>query len=156
MNHDAAPDAASIDIEQLIPHRLPMRLVESVTSVDNDSIRTTATVRDTWPTARDGKAQTLILIELIAQTAAVLQGWRERNEGKAGIGGLLVGIPEAKVQTPTIPVGVALVCSVRISHGAQNYLAFTGQVAGADGVLWLTGSIQAYRPDDLDTLGGSP
>jgi predicted hotdog family 3-hydroxylacyl-ACP dehydratase len=149
-------DAASIDIEELIPHRLPMRLVESIASVDSESIRTTAVVKDSWPTARDGRAQTLILIELIAQTAAVLQGWRERNEDKAGIGGLLVGIPEAKPQAPTIPVGTALVCSVRISHGAQNYLSFTGQVAGADGVLWLTGSIQAYRPDNLDTLGGSP
>jgi predicted hotdog family 3-hydroxylacyl-ACP dehydratase len=149
-------DAANIDIEKLIPHRLPMRLVESVASVDDDSIQTTAVVRDTWPTAGNGRAQTLILIELVAQTAAVLQGWRERNENKAGIGGLLVGIPEAKPQAPTIPVGTSLVCSVHISHGAQNYLAFTGQVEGTDGVLWLTGSIQAYRPDNLDTLGGSP
>ena len=146
---------SSIDIEQLIPHRLPMRLVESITSVDGATIVTSARVRDTWPTVRDGRAQTLILIELIAQTAAVLQGWRERNENKAGIGGLLVGIPEAKPRAPTIPVGTALVCSVHISHGAQNYLAFTGQVAGADGVLWLAGSIQAYRPDNLETLGES-
>ena len=74
-------DAASIDIEQLIPHRLPMRLVETVVEIDNESIKTTAVVQDTWPTARDGHAQTLMLIELIAQTAAVLQGWRERHEG---------------------------------------------------------------------------
>ena len=149
-------DAAAIDIEQLILYRLFMRLVESVASVDNASIRTTAVVRDAWPTVRDGRARTLILIELIAQTAAVLQGWRERNEDKAGIGGLLVGIPEAKPHAPTIPVGTALVCSVRISHGAQNYLAFSGQVTGTDCAIWLTGSIQAYRPDNLETLGGSP
>ena len=147
---------ANIDIEQLIPHRLPMRLVESIASVDDATVVTRARVSDTWPTVRDGRAQTLILIELIAQTAAVLQGWRERSEGKAGTGGLLVGIPEAKPQTTTIPVGTHLVCTVHISHGAQNYLAFTGQVAGADGVLWLAGSIQAYRPDNLETLGESP
>jgi predicted hotdog family 3-hydroxylacyl-ACP dehydratase len=132
-----------------------MRLVESITSADDANIVTRAQVRDTWPTVREGRAQTLILIELIAQTAAVLQGWRERSEGKAGIGGLLVGIPETKPQAATIPVGTPLVCTVNISHGAQNYLAFTGQVAGADGGLWLTGSIQAYRPDNLGTLGES-
>jgi predicted hotdog family 3-hydroxylacyl-ACP dehydratase len=148
-------DAASIKVEEFIPHRLPMRLVESITSVDDANIVTRAQVRDTWPTVRKGRAHTLMLIELIAQTAAVLQGWRERSEGKAGIGGLLVGIPEAKPQATTIPVGTPLVCTVNISHGAQNYLAFTGQVAGADGVLWLTGSIQAYRPDNLVTLGES-
>jgi predicted hotdog family 3-hydroxylacyl-ACP dehydratase len=149
-------DASSMDVEALIPHRLPMRLVETITSVDESSIVTTAEVRDTWPTVRDGRAQTLILIELIAQTAAVLQGWRERSEGKAGMGGLLVGVPDAKPRAATIPVGTPLICAVHISHGAQNYLAFTGQVAGADGVLWLTGSIQSYRPDNLETLGESP
>jgi predicted hotdog family 3-hydroxylacyl-ACP dehydratase len=149
-------DAERIDIEQLIPHRLPMRLVETVASVDHESIRTNAVVRESWPTAQGGHARTLMLIELIAQSAAVLQGWRERHENKAGIGGLLVGIPEVKPQTSTIPVGTHLVCSVRVSHGAQNYLAFTGQVMDVDGVLWLTGSIQAYRPDNLENLGVSP
>jgi predicted hotdog family 3-hydroxylacyl-ACP dehydratase len=152
MNNDADP----IDIEQLIPHRLPMRLVETIASADNESIQTNAVVRDSWPTARNGRARTLILIELLAQTAAVLQGWRERHENKAGVGGLLVGIPEAKLQAPSIPIGTQLVCSVRITHGAQNYLAFSGQVAGADGALWLTGSIQAYRPDNLKNLGVLP
>jgi predicted hotdog family 3-hydroxylacyl-ACP dehydratase len=149
-------DVAHIDIEQLIPHRLPMRLVEAVVDIDNESIKTTAVVKNTWPTARNGHARTLILIELIAQTAAVLQGWRERHEGKAGMGGLLVGIPEANPQAATIPVGTHLVCSVRISHGMQNYLAFTGQVAGQSGVLWLTGSIQAFRPHTMETLGELP
>jgi predicted hotdog family 3-hydroxylacyl-ACP dehydratase len=149
-------DVAHIDIEQLIPHRLPMRIVEAVVAIDNESIKTTAVVNDRWPTAHDGHARTLILIELIAQTAAVLQGWRERHEGKAGMGGLLVGIPEATPQAATIPVGTHLVCDVRISHGMQNYLAFTGQVADQGGVLWLTGSIQAFRPDTMETLGESP
>jgi len=152
MNDDAPP----IDIEQLIPHRLPMRLVETVKKVDDDSIETTAVVRDTWPTARNGRVQTLILIELLAQTAAALQGWRERHEDKAGIGGLLVGIPEARSQLAPLPIGTQLVCSVRISHGVHNYLAFTGQVADANGVLWLTGSIQAFRPETMETSGESP
>jgi predicted hotdog family 3-hydroxylacyl-ACP dehydratase len=148
-------DAASVDVEALIPHRLPMRLVETITSVDEVNVVTTAVVRDTWPTVREGRAQTLMLIELIAQTAAVLQGWRERHTGKAGSGGLLVGIHEAKAQTTTLPVGTPLICTVHITHGAQNYLAFTGQVVGTDGAPWLTGSIQAYRPDSLETPGES-
>jgi len=46
-------DAASLDVEELIPHRLPMRLVESITSVDDANIVARALVRDTWPTVRD-------------------------------------------------------------------------------------------------------
>ena len=72
---------------------------------------------------------------------------------EAQIGGLLVGIPAAKPRAPFIAVGTQLVCTVRISHGAQNYLAFEGQVEDAAGVVWLTGAIQAYRPDNLEILG---
>jgi predicted hotdog family 3-hydroxylacyl-ACP dehydratase len=144
---------ASIDIEKLIPHRLPMRLVEDIVHVEEQSIETSQIVRDTWPTAEAGQVRTLALVELIAQSAAVLQGWKERHEQAAGQGGLLVGIHHATPMQPTVPVGTRVFCSVRISHGATNYLAFEGQVKDAAGVLWLTGAIQAFRPDP-DALPG--
>ena len=88
-----------------------------------------------------------MLVELIAQTAAVLQGWKERHEKEIGEGGLLVGVQGAKFAVPTIPVGTNLVCTVRISHGVQSYLAFDGEVRDETGTVWLTGSIQAFRPE---------
>jgi len=144
---------ATIDLEKLIPHRLPMRLVEEIAHVEEYAVETRQTVRDTWPTAEDGRVRTLVLVELIAQTAAVLQGWKERHENESGIGGLLVGIHHAKPMRPTVPVGTRLHCHVHISHGATNYLAFEGEVKDAAGVLWLTGAIQAFRPDP-DALPG--
>ena len=148
-------DAASMDIERLIPQRLPMRIAESVACVDDISIVVTATVRATWPTARDGCARTLMLVELVAQASAALQGWKERHE-KDGTGGLLVGIHSATPRAATIPVGTSLTCSVRITHGAPNYLAFDGEVADDQGTLWMTASIQAYRPEASDPAGASP
>jgi predicted heme/steroid binding protein len=53
-------------------------------------------------------------------------------------------------------VGTQLVCNVSISHGAQNYLAFEGRVNDTSGTLWLTGSIQAYRPDSMEIFGAKP
>ena len=144
--------ASAIEIERLIPHRLPMRLVEEIVRVDDLSIETTAVVRATWPTAQDGQARTLVLVELIAQSAAVLQGWKERHEKETGEGGLLVGIHSAIPTQPAVPVGTRLFCSVRISHGATNYLAFEGEVRDAASVVWLTGAIQAFRPE----LGALP
>jgi predicted hotdog family 3-hydroxylacyl-ACP dehydratase len=138
---------STADIEKLIPHRLPMRLVEDIVRVDEISIETVAVVRETWPTANGGHVRTLVLVELIAQSAATLQGWKERHEKQMGIGGLLVGIHNAKASRPVVPVGTELCCSVRISHGATNYLAFEGEVKDASGVLWVSGSIQAFRPD---------
>jgi hypothetical protein len=42
---------------------------------------------------------------------------------------------------------------VSVSHGVQNYLAFEGRVTDTTGALWLTGAIQAYRPDSVETFG---
>lgn len=136
-----------VNIDRLIPQRPPMRIVEAVAAIDELSIESTCTVRASWPTAADGEARTLMLIELIAQTAAVLQGWKERHEKEIGEGGLLVGVQGAKLAAPSIPVGTNLVCAVRISHGVQSYLAFDGEVRDDKGAVWLTGSIQAFRPE---------
>lgn len=136
-----------VNIDRLIPQQPPMRIVEAVAAIDEQSIESTCRVRTTWPTVEDGKARTLMLVELIAQTAAVLQGWKERHEKETGEGGLLVGAQGVKFAVPTIPVGTNLVCAVRISHGVQSYLAFDGEVRDDQGTVWLTGSIQAFRPE---------
>lgn len=144
-------DAA--EVEALIPHRAPMRLIEAFETPVEHTMNAFAEVRDAWPTVRDGSARTVILIELIAQAAAVLQGFRERAENKPATGGLLVGIPTMCFSRGRIPVGTKLVCNVSITHGVQNYLAFEGRVTDLEGTLWLTGSIQAYRPDFLEMFG---
>jgi predicted hotdog family 3-hydroxylacyl-ACP dehydratase len=149
-------DDGDLAIERLIPHRLPMRLVEIVDRADQESIETRCTVRDAWPTVQHGSARTLMLVEVVAQSAAALQGWRERHEHATGQGGLLVGVPIAKLASPTIPVGTELLCKVQITHGVQSYMAFDGTVTDRAGVLWLSASIQAYRPDASDLSGESP
>jgi predicted hotdog family 3-hydroxylacyl-ACP dehydratase len=151
----SADAVETIDVERVIPHRLPMRLVEEIERVDETSIATTATVRATWPTAQDGMVRTVMLVELVAQTAAALQGWKERHE-HVGKGGLLVGIPSALPAASFVPIGTALRCSVRITHGVPSYLAFDGEVVAADGTRWMTASIQAYRPDEAEPTGVSP
>jgi predicted hotdog family 3-hydroxylacyl-ACP dehydratase len=146
--------AAPIDVEKLIPHRHPMRLVEEVVTIDEDAVETSSVVRDTWPTAEHGCVRTVVLVELIAQSAAVLQGWKERRENDTALGGLLVGIQHATLTRPTVPVGARLLCTVRISHGLTNYLAFEGEVKDEAGAVWLTGAIQAFRPDGDALAGG--
>jgi predicted hotdog family 3-hydroxylacyl-ACP dehydratase len=133
-----------------------MRLVEQVVAIDDTSIECGCEVRDSWPTAHAGQVRTLMLIELIAQTAAALQGWEERHEKEVGEGGLLVGVQAAKLAAASIPVGTQLRCAVRVSHGAQGYRAFDGDVRDDQGTVWLTGSIQAFRPENPENPGETP
>jgi predicted hotdog family 3-hydroxylacyl-ACP dehydratase len=155
MNSNDSPSVCA-DIEKLIPHRAPMRLVQAITRIDDESIETASVVQDSWPTARDGCVRTLVLIELVAQTAAALQGWRERHDRESGAGGLLVGVHEAKLHKAVLPVGSHLRCFARISYGAPKYLAFEGRVEDADGTRWFSGSIQAFRPPAPVQPGDSP
>jgi predicted hotdog family 3-hydroxylacyl-ACP dehydratase len=133
------------DIETLMPHRAPMRIVERVAAVEEYRIQTVSQVRESWPTCQDGQVMALTLIELIAQTASALQGWREGACLGAGRG-LLVGVREAFFKRATLPVGMKLHCHVQISHGVQSYCAFDGKVFDDSGEEIASAAVQAYRP----------
>lgn len=133
------------DIETLMPHRAPMRIVERVAAVEEYRIETVSEVRDSWPTCEGGRVLALTMIELIAQSASALQGWREHGAIGAGRG-LLVGVREAFFRRATLPVGMRLHCFVQISHGVQSYCAFDGRVVDDSGGEIAVAAVQAYRP----------
>ena len=63
-----------MDIESLIPHRDRMRLIDGVIAVDEERAVTIAHADETWPLYRDGSVDVLVAIELVAQSAALLEG----------------------------------------------------------------------------------
>ena len=94
-------------IEDLIPHRQRLRLIDTITSVDQDHAETRATVRPDWPLMTPGGANPIVLIELAAQTAGVCLGWSQTlkpDEQRGQTGGWLVGIKRAHFSVHTIPV----------------------------------------------------
>jgi predicted hotdog family 3-hydroxylacyl-ACP dehydratase len=141
-------DPSSCDIESLIPHRAPMRIVERVCAADDSSIETVSTVRETWPTLEAGHVGGLMLVELIAQSAAALAGWIDREEGGGTKPGYLVGVPRAEICRPRVRVGTVLRCHARITQAIDNYRAFEGRVTDDAGAQLVTATIQAIRPDE--------
>jgi predicted hotdog family 3-hydroxylacyl-ACP dehydratase len=140
-------DASTCDIETLIPHRPPMRLVETVCTADDSSVETVSMLRETWPTVQDGRARSLVLIELVAQSAAALAGWVERNEaGPKGLG-YLVGVPKADLCRSHVAVGTELHCHVRITEAIDTYRGFEGRVVDRNGEELAQVTIQAFRPE---------
>src|SRR5512145_2734262 len=84
------PDPTGLD---LLPQQGRMRLVDTILEWADQRICVAGTVTERWPTAEDGTIHAVMLIELVAQGAALL-GTRVMadNEGKLA---LLVGVPEA-------------------------------------------------------------
>jgi len=95
-----------VDIDDLIPHRRPMRLIDEILKVDEDSATTGACAQPTWPLLKNGAANPIVLIEVVAQTAAVLGGLKARKENeRASVGrGLLVAIKSAEFFIDAIPL----------------------------------------------------
>ena len=140
-------ERTSIDIEALIPHRDRMRLITEVLFVDEEKAVTSATARETWPLFAGGSVDTLVTIELVAQTAALLEGWKRLQSDRGGATGWLVGIKNAEFRSMRIPVNETLVTEVRRSYALEGYAVFTGTVSiGSEPVATM--QIQAFRPEE--------
>lgn len=140
-------DIMSLDIESLIPHRDRMRLIAGVIMVDAEKAVTSATVGETWPLSDGGSVDALVTIELVAQTAALMEGWKRLRTGRGGATGWLVGIKDAEFGLTRIPLNEPLVTEVQRSYALEGYAVFTGTVSlGKEEIATM--KIQAWRPEE--------
>lgn len=127
-----------------LPQQGRMRLVDAVLDRGEAFIRVGATVTERWPTAEEGSVHAAMLIELVAQGAALLGTRLGGNaEGKLA---LLVGLPEVTLEVQRIRVGTRLVAEVRVARGSGDYLVCEGEVH--DGIARLAAvTVQGLRID---------
>ena len=114
------------DIESLIPHRDRMKLIDAIESVGEDVSTTITTVTDRWPLYRDAAVDPIVLIEVVAQTAAV------HVSAKPGKGptrkGWLVGIKSADFFRNEVPEHTVLTTTVRNLYEIDQYTVLEGDV----------------------------
>lgn len=76
----------NIDIDNLIPHREKIKIVTGVHSdIQDMSAVSSATVTSEWPLYDGQAADSLVLIEAIAQTAAIVEGYKKKTAGESGV-----------------------------------------------------------------------
>jgi len=134
-----------MNIETLIPHRDRMKLINEVLDVTADTAVTSAVVTDLWPLCHEFFVDALVLIEIVAQTAAVQIRMKRGLDSEMGKG-LLVGIKSAEFFLDRIPFHTVLITKVKNLSGAHNYNVLEGTVtAGTD--LLARIQIQVLRFD---------
>lgn len=138
---------ADLNIEELIPHRDRMSLLSEVIDITPDSAITAATVKEDWPLCNGQSVSPVILIEVVAQSAAVVEGWKRKKAGKSGGKGWLVGIKNARFNVPAIAVGTKLVTSVGSAYSFDNYGVVEGTVKSGGEILAVI-VLQALRMND--------
>jgi predicted hotdog family 3-hydroxylacyl-ACP dehydratase len=130
-----------------------MLLVEAIVEAEPGRAVTRATVNDRWPLYVAGRVRPLVLVELVAQSAAVSFGMdRLASGGPAGEkSGFLVGIREARFFIEALAVGDTVVTRVRDGFVMQAYreiigTAHLGRHLAAEVTLQV---IQTGDPEDI-------
>jgi predicted hotdog family 3-hydroxylacyl-ACP dehydratase len=134
----------NIDIESIIPHRKPIKVISEVIEVKEDSAITTAIVNPSWPLFEGDAVDSLVLIEAVAQTAAIVEGYKRKRQGKTGVKGWLVGIKNAEFKVLKIPVNTRLTIAVHSKSSFDNYGVVQGTIKRGEDVL-ATIVLQALR-----------
>ena len=112
------------DIENLIPHRERLKLIDTIVSVDQEHAVTRATVKENWPLLSGDGVSSIVLVELAAQTAGVCIGWNEKmkTDGPQGeASGWLVGIKKAHFYVDKIPLNTCITIRSENRLVVENY-----------------------------------
>ncbi len=125
------------DVESLIPQRDRMKLIDEIVAVDEKRAVTASTVTETWPMVEKGLVDCIVLVELVAQTAGVCIGWKERQEkgNNEGGSGWIVGVKEALFYCGKLPLRSRLITESRRVFRMDLYSEIAGTVRMGDEIL---------------------
>lgn len=96
------------ELDDLLPHRPPMRLIDRVVAVGEEHAVAEATIAPGMPFCGPGGLPAWVLVELFAQTAALIGGHRARLAGGVAAQGYLLGTRRFTASAPTVPLGATL------------------------------------------------
>lgn len=90
----------SATIEELIPHRAPMRFIDALTDCTDTAATATANFSADHFAVADGAVLETALVECVAQTVAAALGQRAKNRGQSGgaANGMLVAVTNFQIQ----------------------------------------------------------
>ena len=116
--------------EDYLPHRDRMRLIDEIIEVNEKSAVTQATVTDQWPFFSNESVNSLVLIELVAQTAGISNCWEGiRKHGELFVTkGWLVGIKRSHFHIHAIALNTLITTRTENQFIFENFIEILGTV----------------------------
>ena len=128
---------------KLIPHRLPMLLVDELLEVDGKNAVVAAQVSATCPLVDTaGKLEDIALVELIAQSHALLNGYCDQLEGTPPRQGFLVGVKKVE-WFGSAQVGDQLLIKIDTLAELDNFVIAAGEIWCGDKMI-ANGELKAW------------
>jgi len=117
--------------ETILPHRGRMLLIDEILELDDDGAVTRSVVTERWPFFNGRDVNAIVLVELVAQTAGVHNGWiRDKLHGPAADKkGWIVGIRQARLMVNAIPLGTGLITRSKNQMEFEGFRDIFGTVA---------------------------
>lgn len=136
-------------IENLLPHRGTMLLLDAVTAWDAESATATATARaDAWY-AEPAGMPAWIGIELMAQTIAAHVGLSARSRGEEPKQGVLLGTRAYQVTMAHFPAGESLTVTTKLILRDASGLGAYDCVITRHGQSIAQATIKVFEPEDF-------
>ena len=133
--------------EWLIPHRTPMRLVDTLLSVHEGSGVTESVLpRTSMMADEEGRLDEVAFLELIAQSYAAFKGYMDLLEGKPAGEGFLVGVRHMEF-TGRAHAGDRLLTSIRTGASFGGFAVVEGSVTRGDETV-ASGIIKLWLAED--------
>ena len=131
-------------LENLIPHRAPMRWITALTGCTETTATATASFGENDFAVVDGKVLETALVECIAQTVAAALGQRAQAGGKTGAAanGMLVAAANFKIRSRPA-AGQTLHIEIRETKRLGLMLLIAGTIA-CDGQNIASGELSLY------------
>lgn len=137
-------------IEDLVPHRASMLLVDRLLAEDAESVRVEAFVRREGVFVTETGLPAWVGIELMAQAVAVWAGLRRREKRESIQLGFLLGTRRYDCQLPVFPVGARLEIEARQELVSENGLAVFACAIFHEGKSVATANLNAFSPPNVD------
>lgn len=140
-------------LEELIPHRPPMALIDAVESFDADVRRLVARVSidDASPFFSDGAVPGWVAIEYMAQTAAALAGCWDRTirPDSPPRPGLLLGTRRLTLGLDAFKAGRTYFVTAVNEFNDDEAASFSCSISDDAGAVVASAVLNAYRPPDF-------
>ncbi|MEI6083890.1 MAG: hypothetical protein WCS70_06270 [Verrucomicrobiota bacterium] len=129
-------------VDNLIPHRAPMRWVDALTECTDTTATATVCFEANHFAVTDGVVLEPALVECIAQTCAAALGYRARGQAGEARLGMLTIVSDFQIHSRPL-AGQQLTITVRELRRLGPMLMVTGSVA-YDGQVIATGNLTLY------------
>jgi predicted hotdog family 3-hydroxylacyl-ACP dehydratase len=139
-----------LSVEQYLPHRSPMLLVDRLLADDGDRVEVEATVPADGLFVRDGVMPSWVGLELMAQTIGVFAGRRSRERHEAVRLGFLLGTRRYTAKVDGFRVGARLEIHARMEILSAQGLSVFDCCILEGGQVVAEALLNVFQPQDVD------